>query len=264
MLEVTSAAQAATLGISMQKYRRTWNYTSRTPVNITSYLYYNAIYSFPNYVVCPMYGMFMETTLVILAKPLHCCEFTTVIALMLGKIFSDMGSKRTNQQDLFNAIGSMYAAILFIIVQTATSVLPPVVSIEQTVFYRERAAGMYSTLPYAFGQVVIAMIEFECILVFRLQVNNGIPIKSWFSDPSDCALISLLPFLETLADAEDVRPIIAKRFAWFSVDSTTTTTTTLPNPAEARSNEDIYNGVIQKCHSNRFVSTSTSILTFNK
>ncbi|PWA52390.1 FCP1-like domain, HAD-like domain protein [Artemisia annua] len=48
--------------------------------------------------------------------------------------------------------------------------------------------------------------------VFRLQVNNGIPIKSWFDDPSDRALISLLPFLETLVDAEDVRPIIAKRF----------------------------------------------------
>ncbi|XP_024436958.1 uncharacterized protein LOC7471836 isoform X1 [Populus trichocarpa] len=48
--------------------------------------------------------------------------------------------------------------------------------------------------------------------VFRLQVNNGIPIKSWFSDSSDCALISLLPFLETLVNADDVRPIIAKRF----------------------------------------------------
>ncbi|KAJ4720459.1 CTD small phosphatase-like protein 2 [Melia azedarach] len=48
--------------------------------------------------------------------------------------------------------------------------------------------------------------------VFRLQVNNGIPIKSWFDDPSDHALISLIPFLETLADADDVRPIIAKTF----------------------------------------------------
>ncbi|GKU94259.1 hypothetical protein SLEP1_g7780 [Rubroshorea leprosula] len=48
--------------------------------------------------------------------------------------------------------------------------------------------------------------------VFRLQVNNGIPIKSWFDDPSDCALISLLPFLETLVDADDVRSIIAQRF----------------------------------------------------
>ncbi|KAK9150829.1 hypothetical protein Syun_009138 [Stephania yunnanensis] len=49
--------------------------------------------------------------------------------------------------------------------------------------------------------------------VFRLQVNNGIPIKSWFDDPSDCALISLLPFLETLVDADDVRPIIAEKFS---------------------------------------------------
>ncbi|KAK4271788.1 hypothetical protein QN277_020429 [Acacia crassicarpa] len=48
--------------------------------------------------------------------------------------------------------------------------------------------------------------------VFRLQVNNGIPIKSWFDDPSDCALMSLLPFLEILADADDVRPIIEERF----------------------------------------------------
>ncbi|KDO53789.1 hypothetical protein CISIN_1g011867mg [Citrus sinensis] len=49
--------------------------------------------------------------------------------------------------------------------------------------------------------------------VFRLQLDNGIPIKSWFDDPSDCALISLLPFLETLAAADDVRPIIAEKFS---------------------------------------------------
>ena len=48
--------------------------------------------------------------------------------------------------------------------------------------------------------------------MFRLQVNNGIPIKSWFDDPSDSALISLLPFLESLVDADDVRPIIAEKF----------------------------------------------------
>ncbi|GAB2299088.1 hypothetical protein Dimus_033159 [Dionaea muscipula] len=48
--------------------------------------------------------------------------------------------------------------------------------------------------------------------VFRLQINNGIPIKSWFHDPSDSELISLIPFLETLVDVDDVRPIIAKKF----------------------------------------------------
>jgi len=47
---------------------------------------------------------------------------------------------------------------------------------------------------------------------FRFQVDNGIPIESWFDDRSDSALVSLLPFLETLVGVEDVRPIIAKKF----------------------------------------------------
>jgi CTD small phosphatase-like protein 2 len=48
--------------------------------------------------------------------------------------------------------------------------------------------------------------------VFELQVNNGIPIESWYSNPLDEALPQLIPFLETLAVADDVRPIIAKKF----------------------------------------------------
>lgn len=48
----------------------------------------------------------------------------------------------------------MYASVLFIGVQNSSSV-QPVVSIERTVFYREKAAGMYSALPYAFGQVIV-------------------------------------------------------------------------------------------------------------
>lgn len=59
---------------------------------------------------------------------------------------------RTGQKDLFNSIGSMYAAILFIGIQNAASV-QPVVAVERTVFYRERAAGMYSAMSYAFAQV---------------------------------------------------------------------------------------------------------------
>lgn len=47
---------------------------------------------------------------------------------------------------------------------------------------------------------------------FGFQVDNGIPIESWFDDRADCALAGLLPFLETLVGVDDVRPVIAKKF----------------------------------------------------
>ncbi|CAM6104594.1 unnamed protein product [Calypogeia fissa] len=47
---------------------------------------------------------------------------------------------------------------------------------------------------------------------YGFQVDNGIPIESWFDDRTDSALATLLPFLETLVGVDDVRPIIAKRF----------------------------------------------------
>ncbi|KAK1362999.1 hypothetical protein POM88_038560 [Heracleum sosnowskyi] len=74
--------------------------------------------------------------------------------VLLGSMFWDHGSKMRMQQDLFNAMGSMYAACIFLGVQNASSVRP-VVDVERTVFYRERAAGMYSALPYAFAQVLV-------------------------------------------------------------------------------------------------------------
>ncbi|XP_044471916.1 ABC transporter G family member 32-like isoform X2 [Mangifera indica] len=80
--------------------------------------------------------------------------YTVVISLMLGSICWKFGSKRKNQQDLFNAMGSMYLAVLFIGITNGTAV-QPVVSVERFVSYRERAAGMYSALPFAFAQVVI-------------------------------------------------------------------------------------------------------------
>ena len=49
-------------------------------------------------------------------------------------------------------MGSMYAAVLMLGIQNATGI-HPVVVMERIVFYKERAAGMYSALPYTFAQV---------------------------------------------------------------------------------------------------------------
>ncbi|KAK1393576.1 hypothetical protein POM88_012632 [Heracleum sosnowskyi] len=82
---------------------------------------------------------------------------TVFIGILFGVIFWDLGNKLEKQQDLLNLLGAMYSAVLFLGGTNASSV-QAVVAIERTVFYRERAAGMYSTLPYAFAQVAIETI----------------------------------------------------------------------------------------------------------
>lgn len=65
--------------------------------------------------------------------------------------------RRDSQQDLYNLLGATYAATFFLGASNSITV-QPVVSIERAVFYREKAAGMYSPLSYAFAQVTFNQI----------------------------------------------------------------------------------------------------------
>ena len=43
-----------------------------------------------------------------------------------------------------------------------------------------------------------------------LYLDNAIPIKSWFADPSDTALLNILPMLDALRFTADVRSILSR------------------------------------------------------
>ncbi|CAN4126457.1 unnamed protein product [Withania somnifera] len=82
---------------------------------------------------------------------------TTMVGIIFGISFWNKGNQLSKLQDLLNIVGAMYAAVMFL-GGTNTSAVQSIVAVERTVFYREKAAGMYSELPYAFAQVAIETI----------------------------------------------------------------------------------------------------------
>nr|KYP53996.1 Pleiotropic drug resistance protein 1 [Cajanus cajan] len=166
MLEVTSSAQELTLGVDFREIYKTSELYRRNKQLIAELgnpnpgskdLSFPTQYSQSLLVQC-LACLWKQHWSYWRNPPYTAVRFlsTIVIALMFGTMFWGLGGKYSSRQDLFNAIGSMYNAILFIGVQNSTSV-QPVVGIERTVFYRERAAGMYSALPYAIAQVIIEL-----------------------------------------------------------------------------------------------------------
>jgi ABC-type multidrug transport system permease subunit len=170
MLDVTASTEEHRLGVDFAEIYRNSNLCQRNkelievlskPSNIAKEIEFPTRYSqslYSQFVAC-----LWKQNLSYWRNPQYTAVrffYTVVISLMLGTICWKFGSKRDTQQQLFNAMGSMYAAVLFIGITNATAA-QPVVSIERFVSYRERAAGMYSALPFAFAQV---FIEFPYVL----------------------------------------------------------------------------------------------------
>ncbi|XP_019444266.1 PREDICTED: ABC transporter G family member 34-like [Lupinus angustifolius] len=96
-----------------------------------------------------------------------------VIGVLFGVIFWNKGANIEKKQDILNMFGGLYVAVTFLGYTNASGV-QPVIDIERTVLYREKAAGMYSALPYAISQVAIETIytliqtAIYCVILYSM------------------------------------------------------------------------------------------------
>ncbi|KAK3124032.1 hypothetical protein QOZ80_8AG0639510 [Eleusine coracana subsp. coracana] len=95
---------------------------------------------------------------------------TFAVSIMFGIVFWKIGSTIKDEQDVFNVLGVVYGSALFLGFMNC-SILQPVVAMERVVLYREKAAGMYSTMAYAIAQVSIELpYMFVQVLMFSAIV----------------------------------------------------------------------------------------------
>ncbi|QCE08996.1 ATP-binding cassette [Vigna unguiculata] len=196
MLEVSSIAAEVRLGMDFAEYYKTSSLYQRnkalirelsTPPPGTKDLYFPTQYSQSTWE--QFKSCLWKQWLTYWRSPdynLVRFFFTLAVAFVVGTVFWRVGKKRGSSSDLNTIIGALYGSIFFVGVNNCQTV-QPVVAVERTVFYRERAAGMYSALPYAIAQVIseipyvfVQTIYFAFIVYAMVSFEWKVEKVLWF------------------------------------------------------------------------------------
>lgn len=143
----------------------------------------------------PVHFNLREHTIYVRCRP-YLKEFLETVASMFEII-------------IFTASQSIYAEQLLNILDPKRRLFRHRVYRESCLFVEGNYLKDLSVLGRDLARVVIVDNSPQA---FGFQLDNGVPIESWFDDRSDRELLTLLPFLQSLVGVEDVRPCIARKF----------------------------------------------------
>ena len=111
-----------------------------------------------------------------------------------------------------------------------TKDLSTIVDDLSSVFILDNSPGAYRAYPGKFCSCLLwcnnLLMLIGCFFFFSQfceSKDNAIPIRSWFCDPSDTALLNLLPVLDALRFTSDVRSVLSRNLhlhkMWWPITS---------------------------------------------